>query len=240
MRLALRVVSFCPLRIWPIALLEYSLAVLLVGECLTAMVALAATVAPRGPATASPARQQPIIVDAAFSHVDYQTGAATFKDIMVVQGDTRLTAERAQATGLSFRDSRWTFSGNVVISAQRRGTLRSDQAVVEIRVNRIAVVTATGHPALFEQQRAHSPKEVHGHARSIVYNAKEDTARLSGDAWLADGRNEISAPLLVYNFRDETMQAASPGGRRSVHITLPQGAPRHVRRPAGGELTPPP
>lgn len=187
----------------------------------------------RTPATASPAPPQPIIVNAAFSHVDYQTGEATFRDIVVVQGDTRLTADRAQTTGLSFSDSRWTFGGNVTISLQPRGTLRSDQAVVQIRDNRLTVVTATGHPALFEQQRTHSPGEVHGHADNIVYDAKKDTARLSGDAWLADGGNEISAPVLVYNLRDETMEAASPGGHRRVHITFPQGIPRPAQaRPA--------
>lgn len=202
---------------------EYALAVVLAAGCLTAGVVLAATITPRGPATASPALQQPIIVNAAFSHVDYQTGTASFKDIMVVQGDTRLTAERAQATGLSFKNSRWTFGGNVVISVQPRGTLRSDQAVVQIRDNRITVVTSTGHPARFEQQGAQSSGEVHGHADNIVYNAKEATARLSGDAWLDDGHNEMSAPLLIYNFREETVQAASPGGRRRVHLALPQG-----------------
>jgi len=209
------------------------------GGSPTAVMALAAIITAHIPATASPPPQEPIIVNAAFSHVDYQTGTATFKDILVVQGETRLTAERAQATGLSFGNSRWTFGGNVVISVQPRGTLRSDQAVVQIRDNRVTEVTATGHPALFEQQRTHSAGEVHGHADNIVYNAKEDAARLSGNAWLADGRNEINAPLLVYSFRDETLEAASPGGRRSVHITLPQGTPRHGRRPAGGQLTPP-
>lgn len=237
---ALRTVSSCLLRIRASAILEYSLAVLLAGGCLSAGLALAATMTPRGPATASAAPQRPIIVNAAFSHVDYQTGTAIFRDIVVVQGDTRLTAERARATGLSFRNSRWTFGGNVVINVQPRGTLRSDQAVVQIRGNRVIVVTATGQPALFEQQRTPSLGAVHGHAHIIVYNAKEGTARLSGDAWLADGHNEISAPLLVYNFRNETMQAASPGGRRDVHITLPQGAPQRLRRPAAKSPHPPP
>jgi lipopolysaccharide transport protein LptA len=194
--------------------------VLLAGGCLTALVASAAT-PPGGPATASPAPRQPIVVNATFSHVDYQTGTATFKDILLVEGDTRLTAEGAQASGLSFESSRWTFGGNVLI-VQPRGTLRCDRAVVDIRDNQITVATITGQPALFEQQRTHSRGEVHGRADTIVYNANEDTARLSGDAWVSDGSNEISAPVIVYNFRNETAQGISRGGSRSVHITLPR------------------
>jgi lipopolysaccharide transport protein LptA len=208
-----------------------SLAVLLAGGCLTAVVASAATTPGRS-ATASPAPRQPIIVNAALSRVDYQTGTATFKNILLVQGDTRLTAERAQATGLSFESSTWTFDGNVLI-VQQRGTLRSDRAVVEIHDNQITVATITGHPALFEQQRAQSRGEVHGHADTIVQNASQDTARLSGDAWLSDGSNEVSAPLIVYNFRDETMQALSHDGSRRVHITLPQGIAKAQISPPG-------
>lgn len=207
---------------------------LLAGGCLIALMASAsasAATAPGRPATKSAAPRQPIIVTAAFSHVDYQSGTATFKDILLVQGETRLTAQRAQAAGLSFESSTWTFGGNVLI-VQPRGTLRSDQAVVEIRDNRITVATITGHPALFEQQRTHSRGEVHGHADTIVDNASEDTARLSGNAWLSDGSNEISAPVIVYNFRDETVQAVSPGSR-SVHITLPQGIPKGQSSPQG-------
>lgn len=237
-RLRLRVVhSICP-----IAVLECSLAVLLAGWCPTAVLASGAKTGPHAAATASPAPRQPMIVNAAFSHVDYQAGTATFTDIRVVQGDTRLTAERARASGLSLRNSRWIFGGNVLIDVQPSGTLRSDCAVVQIRDDRIIVATFTGHPALFEQQRTHSHEQVHGHADNIVYNVSEDTARLSGDPWISDGHNEISAPLLVYNFRDETIQAASPSGRR-VHITLsprPARGSRGRQAPAGeGPRRPP-
>ncbi len=204
-----------------LAVLGCSLAVLSVAGALTALAASAATT-PGPPATASPAPRQPMIVNAAVSHVDYQAGTATFKDILLVQGTTRLTAERAQATGLSVESSRWQFSGHVTI-VQPHGTLHSDQAVAQIRDNRITVATFTGHPALFEQQRTHPPGQIHGHADTIVYNLTEDTARLSDGAWLSDGTNEISAPVIVYNFRDETARAVSSGSSRGVHITLPRG-----------------
>ncbi|MGH8150018.1 MAG: lipopolysaccharide transport periplasmic protein LptA [Steroidobacteraceae bacterium] len=181
-------------------------------------------VAPHGSAAPS-ALHQAVIVDAAVSNVDYQTDSAAFQNIVVVQGATRVTAERARAAHLDFKSSQWTFEGNVVMTLEPRGTLRSDQAVVQIRDDRVAQATATGHPAQFEQQRADSRAPLQGHADRIVFDARQDTVSLSGDAWLSNGRNEITGPVLVYSLRDETLTAVSPGRRLGVHITVVQPTP---------------
>ena len=173
--------------------------------------------------------QQPIALDAASSEVDYKTNTVVFKDIVIAQGNIKVQAEHAHATGLNFDNSRWTFEGKVRISAEQRGTLRSDQAVVEFRNNRIAKATITGSPAEFEQQRADSDQVARGHADEIVYDVSAGTVRLANEAWLSDGHNEISGPLLVYNIREERVQAAtSPGTDQRVHITI---APRGDSEP---------
>jgi lipopolysaccharide transport protein LptA len=181
------------------------------------------------------AQAQPLLVEAAFSHVDYSTDTATFIGIAVSQGDTRVTAGQAQATGLGFGNSTWKFEGNVIISVQPQGQLRSDQAVVEFRDNHVTRATATGKPALFEEQPTGSHPTVHGHADRIVYDAGEDTVHLSGDAWLSGRHNEqISGPLLVYSIRDERLEAISPGASPGVHFTsAPRQQPRSRRRANG-------
>ncbi len=172
------------------------------------------------------APRQPVIVDAADSSVDYQSDTASFKDIVVSQGDTRVTAERAKATGLDFKGSRWTFEGNVLMTMQPGGdTLRSDQAIVQIRDNRVAQTTATGSPAQFEQQGANSRPAIHGHADRIDFDATNETLRLTGDASLSNGDNEITGPLLIYSLRDQKLTARSPGRSRSVHVTIVQPTP---------------
>lgn len=178
---------------------------------------------------------QPLIVEAAFSHVDYETDTATFTGIAVSQGDTQVTAGHAQATGLGFRNSTWRFEGNVIISVQPQGKLHSDQAVVEIRDNHVTQATATGKPALFEQQPPGSGPAVHGHADRIVYNAEQDTVHLSGNAWLSGRHNEqLSGPLLVYSIRDERLEAISPGASPGVHfISAPRQEPGSRRRANG-------
>jgi lipopolysaccharide transport protein LptA len=187
----------------------------------TAAAAAAAAAVGAAPATAllQPG-QQPITVDAASSEVDYRTNTVVFSQVVISQGSNRIQADRAHATGLNFANSRWTFDGHVHIDAEPRGSLRSDEAVVEFRDNHIARATVTGKPAEFEQARSGSEQVAHGHADQIVYDVNEGTVRLSDDAWLSDGKNEITGPLLVYNIRGQTMQAASaPGGQR-VHIVI--------------------
>ena len=168
-----------------------------------------------------------INVDAASSDVDGKTNTIVFKHIVVSQGATRVRADRARATGLNFQNSRWTFQGNVQIDAPPRGSLRSDQATVQFRDNQIAGVTITGNPAQFEQQRAGDLGMEKGHADQIVYNVNQGTVLLTNDAWISDGRNEMSAPSIAYSIREQKVLATSSGASQGVHITItPQAAPR--------------
>jgi lipopolysaccharide transport protein LptA len=166
-------------------------------------------------------RQLPIDLNAASTDVDYRSNRVRFRDVVVSQGQTSVQAERAEATGLDFEDSRWVFEGDVRIRVEQRGTLRSERAIVEFTDNQIARATITGAPAEFEQQSADSNAMARGRAGSIEYAVIDGTVRLSQDAWLTDGRNEITGPVLVYNIREARVQAASePGGEQRVRITI--------------------
>jgi len=202
-----------------------------------------------------------VTVDAASSEVNYKTGTVDFKDVVLSQGNTRVRADRANttclsqgpSTGAQCANSRWTFQGNVRIDAPPRGSLRSDQAVVEVRDNRIARATVTGSPAVFEQQHEGAMGETRGHADQIVYDVGAATVSLTNDAWvsLAGGSNDITSQRIVYDIRSEKVQATSPG-TQGVHITLtPRSAPKPGRKadrnpgqpapaPAPGPRSPPP
>jgi lipopolysaccharide transport protein LptA len=166
----------------------------------------------------------PVSLDAASSEIDAKTNALVFKDVVISQGNMRVQAEHAHATGLNFANSRWDFEGNVRIDAEQHGNLHSDQAVVEFRDNHIARATISGKPAEFEQKRAND-QVARGHADQILYDVNDGTVKLAQDAWLSDGQNEISGPLLVYNIREQHIQAvASPdaaaGSQQRVHISI--------------------
>jgi lipopolysaccharide transport protein LptA len=185
--------------------------------------------------------QQPITVDAASSEVDYRTNTVVFSEVVISQGATRVQADHAHATGLNFANSRWTFEGKVRIDAEQHGNLRSDQATVDFRNNRIARATITGKPAEFEQKRADSEQMARGHADEIVYDLTDGTVRLTDEAWLTDGQTEISGPLLVYNVRAQSIQAAAaPGSEQRVHIKITPQSPHGVPGPGKTEPAKPP
>jgi lipopolysaccharide transport protein LptA len=176
------------------------------------------------PAPSKEARKLPI--DVASSKVDYKGDTVVFQDVVITQGDTKVQADRAHATGLeNFDNSRWTFEGNVRITGEQHGSLKSDLAIVEFKNKSISKATATGNPAEFEQKRSDIDATAHGHAREIVYNVTDGTVRLSEDAWVWDGHNELSAHELVYNIREQHVQAeADPAGGKQVHFKIDPNA----------------
>jgi lipopolysaccharide transport protein LptA len=195
--------------------------------------------------------QPQISWDAASVDGDFKTHMMHLKDVVIKYGTMTVRADEADATGTDFQNSHWTFEGNVRINAEPRGNLRSDQAVVEFRDNHLVKATVTGKPAEFEQKRADSDQITHGRADEIVYDVNDGTVRLSNDAWLSDGQNEISGPVLVYNLREEHVQAtAAPGTGQRVHITInprdnsttskPQPAPESNKPEPKPQPTPPP
>jgi len=170
------------------------------------------------PAPSKAARKLPI--DIASSKVDYKGDTVDFQNVTITQGETKVQADRAHATGLdNFDNSRWTFEGNVRINGEQHGSLKSDVAVVEFRNKYISKATVTGNPAEFEQKRSDTDEVARGHACEIEYNVSDGTVRLSNDAWIWDGHNALSAPELVYNIREQHVQAAAQPGNQ-VHLTI--------------------
>ena len=170
------------------------------------------------PAPSKAARKLPI--DIASSKVDYKGDTVDFQNVTITQGETKVQADRAHAVGLdNFDNSRWTFEGNVRINGEQHGSLKSDVAVVEFRNKYISKATVTGNPAEFEQKRSDTDEVARGHAREIEYNVSDGTVRLSNDAWIWDGHNALSAPELVYNIREQHVQAAAQPGNQ-VHLTI--------------------
>jgi lipopolysaccharide transport protein LptA len=199
-------------------------AALLTLNAASAATHIAAVTKKSVPAPSKDARKLPI--DVASSKVDYKGDTVVFQDVVITQGDTKVQADHAHATGLdNFDNSHWTFDGNVRINGEQHGSLKSDQAVVEFRNKYISKATITGNPAEFEQKRTDTAEVARGHAHEIVYNVVDGTVRLSNDAWLSDGHNEISGPELVYSIREQRVQAATqPGTDDKVHIIIDPNA----------------
>jgi lipopolysaccharide transport protein LptA len=200
--------------------------------CAVALTGYAAS----GAAPLVPPCNQPITLDAASGELDVATKTIVFTKVMITQCSLHLQADKARGNDpVSFANSQWTFAGHVHMDAEHRGSLRSDEAVVDFRDNRIAHAVATGKPAEFEQHND-AQQLARGHADQIVYDVNEGTLRLLNNAWLSNGPNETTAGVVVYDIRSQNVQAAkSPNSDQGVHLIItPDGAtpPPAPRPPA--------
>jgi lipopolysaccharide transport protein LptA len=199
--------------------------------CFAALLCLALSAAaapprvePRNAVQKEPVCPPDIVVDSGPSQIDSRANRLTLVDVTITQCALSIRADKAVAngTGVSFDDSRWEFTGAVRIHFAN-GSLQADAATVRFAGNRIAQAQATGMPAEFEQQVENLARSVRGHAGSIDYDFVAQSVRLANDAFLFDGRNEMTSPSIFYSIKDQIAQnEAAPGSR--VHITIRPGA----------------
>ncbi len=161
---------------------------------------------------------QPIVLDAASSDFDYKNNTLLFRRVKITQGTMQVEAEEARANGLNFENSEWNLSGDVRIQMPDR-RLNSGAAQVTFRNNEIARAVIRGQPASFEQRLKDEGKLARGRARSIEYDVQAGTVRLTGDAWLTDGQNEIQGDTLVYNIDQESIKA-NPTGQDQGRVII--------------------
>jgi lipopolysaccharide transport protein LptA len=159
--------------------------------------------------------QLPIQVKARSTDFDTQNNVLKFEAITISQGEIRITAERAVASGLEFQDSNWQFDGSVRITMPE-SALASDTARVRFAGGEIASAAVTGSPATFEQQR--NEERAKGRANRIDYDLKRGTIELDGDAWLSDGKTEMTGGRLVYSTANQRVVSQEP-----VIITIQPG-----------------
>ena len=180
------------------------------------LVALACATAGAAPYDAT----APINLEAASSDFDYRNNTLLFRRVKVSQGGLQVEAMEARATGLNFENSKWDLDGQVRVTVPD-GRLLSDSATVTFRNNEIASATVRGSPATFEQRLERTGELARGRARVIEYDVRNQTVRLSGDAWLTDGPNEIQGNTLVYDIGRQRV-AANPGETEpgGVRITI--------------------
>ena len=177
-------------------------------------------------AAARAAEEHPaqVTYDAKTMDADIKTHVMHLTEVTITYGKMTVKADRAFATAGDFKNSRWTFDGNVRINAEPRGNLKSDEAVVEFEDNQLKRATATGNPAEFDQKREDSDQITRGHAKEIVYEVGAGTVRLSNDAWVADDKGVMTAPQITYDLRQERVEASTTSGSGTggpVHVTIP-------------------
>ncbi|MDD3528787.1 MAG: lipopolysaccharide transport periplasmic protein LptA [Gallionellaceae bacterium] len=123
------------------------------------------------------------------------------------------------------------YEGGVAF-AQGTLSLSADRIEIHQDERGMAWGVATGRPAHFLQKMEGRDEYLEARAQRIEYDTRTETMKLTGDAYVRQGNDELHGGLIVYDIRSERYQAegaAEAGG---------QGRVRAVIRPRTSGATP--
>ena len=173
----------------------------------------------------------PIDLDAAFSEFDRRNNRLIFRQLTITQGALTIKADEATADPADFDNSVWIFIGNVSIN--NAGTAAScDRAELTFVGNRLRKAALTGAPARFSQAGTDGKQATEGRALLLDYNLETATIQLINDAFLSDGRSEISGSRIAYDLQREVVTAGgTAGGEVRMRITPQQPPAPPAKKP---------
>jgi lipopolysaccharide export system protein LptA len=199
----------------PVAMM-LSARLLLVAMSVLPALAYAADPAPRAslptlPGLAPADTALPIDLNAAFSELDRRNNRLMFRQLNITQGALAITADEASADPADFENSVWVFTGNVTIV--NGGTKTTcDRAELTFRANRLRKAVLTGQPARFTQPGVGGAAATEGRGRVLEYDLDAATIQMVNDAFLSDGKSEISGSRIAYDLRREVVTAGGTAG----------------------------
>ena len=166
----------------------------------------------------------PISLDADSTDYDGKSSMLMFRGLRLTQGSIGIEADEGRASKLDFEDSVWHFAGNVVIDTEN-GHIESQTADLKFAGHQLRLATITGSPASFEMRRPGSDKITYAEAGRLEYDFDTGIVEFSEQATITEGGNKISSNYLVYNIREQRINAQSGGeGDEKVRITYTPAA----------------
>lgn len=152
----------------------------------------------------------PISLDADSSEYDGKSTMVVFRGLRLTQGSMGIEADDGRANKLDFEDSVWQLSGNVIIDVEN-GHIECDSADLTFSNYALVLATITGSPATFEMQRPNSSEPTYAEAGRLEYDLSQGIIEFSGQAKITENGNQISSSYLVYNIKDQLINAQSGG-----------------------------
>jgi len=165
----------------------------------------------------------PMLLDADSTNYDGKSSMLMFSGLRLTQGSLGIAADEGRATKMDFEDSVWHFAGNVVIDVDN-GHIESDSADMVFSGYQLRLATIVGTPATFRMERPDSDEITYAEAGRLRYDFDAGVVEFSDDATITEGGNQIASNYLVYNIREQRINASSGGeGDPKVRITYTPG-----------------
>ena len=162
----------------------------------------------------------PISLDADSTDYDGKSSMLMFRGLRLSQGTTNIEADIGRASKLDFKDSVWHFSGNVIIDVDA-GHIECDTAALSFTDTQLRIATIKGSPATFELRRPDSDDVTYAQAGNLKYDLVAGVVEFSDEAIITEQGNQISSSFLVYNIKEQRINAqSSADGEEKVKITV--------------------
>jgi lipopolysaccharide transport protein LptA len=161
----------------------------------------------------------PIQLEADSSEIDRKNSRLVFHNVRIRQDELGIRADTAEGSNLEFAEAEWVFRGAVAIDSAG-AKLEAEQATLSFLGHRARRAELEGAPVTFEQIRPGASEPTRGHAARIEYDFDAKVLTLRGNAWLAEGHNEISGDNITYEIGDQRVTAGGDEHGERVRITI--------------------
>jgi len=162
----------------------------------------------------------PISLDADSTDYDGKSSMLMFRGLRLSQGTTNIEADIGRASKLDFKDSVWVFSGNVIIDVDA-GHIECESAELSFIDTQLRLAAIKGSPATFELRRPGTDEITYAQAGNLQYDLTAGVVEFSEEAIITEGGNQISSSFLVYNIKEQRLNAqSSSDGDERVKITV--------------------
>jgi len=172
--------------------------------------ALALAVVSSGGAQENPAKGEELVFQSESLTFDRESNLIQARGPRITQGDLRIRADEALATGIEFdKPSEWRFTGNVRFEI---GTtvIEADKSVFIFDNEQLSRGELEGAPVSFTDVDEETKRSVTGRAEKMSYDYIGRTMRMTGSpAWVQKNNIEMQGCDLIYDFADGGMTSGS-------------------------------
>jgi len=162
-------------------------------------------------------------IDAESTSFDGKTSMIIFTGLRLSQGRIGIEADEGRATNAEDEDGFWRFTGNVVIDVED-GHIECDSADLTFAEYQLKQATVTGSPATFRLKRPGSDEVTYAEAGKLSYDVDAGIIEFSDQATINEGGNQISSNFLVYNIKEQRINAqGNEDGRVRIKYTPTNG-----------------
>jgi len=165
-------------------------------------------------------------IDADSTSFDGKTSMIIFRGLRLSQGGISIEADEGRASNTEGEDGFWKFSGNVIINVDS-GRIECATADLRFAEYQLKQATVTGAPATFELKRSGTDDTTYAEAGKLSYDVVAGIIEFSDDATINESGNQISSNFLIYDIREQRIDADSSGeadGRVRITYTPTNGS----------------